>query len=281
MSFLAELDPALDALPVNNGYSVQVGSVNITAPNLGGLIDRLEPLLDDDRIWEIIEEQQSFQSRFPSLYGPEAQLDLTVTDVVMYEREARRQMAEADLPPSFYDDPVTDIQGFITQGVSISELGDRIALARAGADLDDDFRRQISEESGYDLTTGDIAAYYLDPDRGTDAIIRDYTRAQARVAVNRFDLTDESVERLTSTVRSLDPNELRNQSLVLSRLSALEGLTTGSTRVTESVAVGAALGEQDALQEVQREIGERQAEFSGGGGFAAGGQGFGGLGTGR
>lgn len=139
-----------------------------------------------------IEQTQAFQTRFPgwsqmvkngyNAISPQQYLNL--------EDQYHAILSNAGLPKGFYDDP-SDFGQWIAQDISPAEIQQRVAMATQAAKSIDPAVRDLMAQH-YGLATGDVAAYFLDPDRALPTIERQYNAAQVATWAqkNGFQIND-------------------------------------------------------------------------------------------
>lgn len=145
-----------------------------------------------------IEQTNAFKTRFPGyltavkngyLQGGVGGLG----QYIQLEGQYRAIVQKAGLPAGFYDDP-SDFGQFIAQGASPSEIEARVGMAvRTAQQLDPTMRNLMARF--YGISTGDVAAYYLDPDRALPVIERQYQTAGVATWASRFGLDVSSIAR--------------------------------------------------------------------------------------
>lgn len=139
-----------------------------------------------------IQKSQAFQRRFP---GYNARLSngynaISIRDYLALEDSYRSIMANAGLPAGFYDDPA-DMGQWIAKNVSPAEIEGRVRLAVDAAKSVDPTMRNLMAQF-YGLSTGDVAAYFLDPNRALPTIEKQYKTAEVAswAARNGYQVTD-------------------------------------------------------------------------------------------
>lgn len=124
-----------------------------------------------------IQNTRSWKKRFPGWHQRVANgyNQLAVEEYLQMENAYHRILQGAGLPAGFYDDP-SDFGAWIANDVSINEVQERVSLATDAALKVDPTMREIMARF-YGLTTGDVAAYFLDQDRALPAIKHQYQTA--------------------------------------------------------------------------------------------------------
>lgn len=139
-----------------------------------------------------IQNSQAFQRRFP---GYSARLAngynaISIRDYLALEDSYRSIMASAGLPAGFYDD-ASDMGQWIAKNVSPAEIEARVRLATDAAKAVDPTMRNLMAQF-YGLSTGDVAAYFLDANRALPTIEKQYKTAEVAswAARNGYQITD-------------------------------------------------------------------------------------------
>jgi hypothetical protein len=141
-----------------------------------------------DEIELELEGQQEFQTRFSGIFRRrQAGLPaMSVDEALQWEKQAASLMRLYGFPPTFYDSP-DDFQDFIARDWSIVELEQVATMAAETAEnqrplLREELSRlyagQGIEEAVDVMTTGELAAFFLDPERGLQAIQKTFTQAK-------------------------------------------------------------------------------------------------------
>ena len=193
---------------------------------------------------------------------------------IALEDQYRKLLSSNGLPAGFYDNP-DDFAAWIEGDVSPSELQERIQQGyRAVADADPAVKAQMKEL--YDVSDGDLAAFFLDPKRARPLLTaRDLTRrAQAAQIAARgleqggIQLTAGSAEELAA--RGVSPEQAQQQFAQMQQLRGLYSEMAGEEALTQQQKVGAAFGyDVEAARAIAQRKGRRIAEFRGGGGFVS------------
>lgn len=124
-----------------------------------------------------IQNTTAFKTRFPG-YSQRISNGYNAISIAQYlqlEDSYRSIMANAGMPAGFYDDPA-DMGQWIARNVSPAEIESRVRLATDMAKAVDPTMRNLMAQF-YGLTTGDVAAYFLDPNRALPTIEKQYQTA--------------------------------------------------------------------------------------------------------
>lgn len=263
---------------------------------LGDLYDTARQWLIDgtadnpDRLELALRETEQFRTRFAGILAREAKglPPISISEYVQFEDQAYQLMRSYGYPPGFYDEP-GDFASMIGANVSLTELEQRLA---AYADVAAVGREQVRTElarqyagTGIDsavdeMSTGELAAFFIDPERGLQSIRQRLQAAQvgAAAADSGFGaLTYGEASRLTG--RGIEEAAARQ---TFGQLAAQGDVTRAlageSDAMSREAQIGVAAGEADANTELERRRRRRQGGFEGGGQFVTGNEGVRGLG---
>jgi hypothetical protein len=125
-----------------------------------------------------IQNTQVFKTRFPG-YAARISNGYSAINIKQYldlENQYRSIMENAGLPRGFYDD-AADMGQWIAKNVSPAEIEGRVRLASDAAKKVDPTMRNLMARF-YGLSTGDVTAYFLDPQRALPTIEHQYKSAE-------------------------------------------------------------------------------------------------------
>jgi hypothetical protein len=223
-----------------------------------------------DAIIFAIREQPAYQKRFA---GNAARLkkglsELDPASYIGLENQFRQTLQSNGLPSNFYDQP-DDFQALIEGDVSPSELNERVQQGyRAVADADPAVKEQM--KNLYGIGEGELAAYFLDPQRTAPLLTR---QAQAANIAARgleqggIQLSGTFAEDLAR--RGITEQQARAGFAEVGALGELRQTFAGETALSGEQLAGAAFGiDVAAQQELERRKRLRTGEFAGGGSFA-------------
>jgi len=227
-------------------------------------------LNNPDAIIFAIREQPAYQKRFA---GNAARLkkglaELDPSSYIALENSFRQTLQANGLPANFYDQ-TEDFQALIEGDVSPSELNERVQQGyRAVADADPAVKEQM--KTLYGIGEGELAAYFLDPQRTAPLLTR---QAQAANIAARgleqggIQLTGAFAEDLAR--RGITEQQARAGFAEVGALGELKQTFAGETALSGEQLAGAAFGiDVAAQQELERKRRQRVGEFAGGGSFA-------------
>lgn len=242
-----------------------------------------EEISDEEDINSIgrrLADTEAFKKRFPAneLLKQRGQQQFTVSQYLTLESDYKRVLQSRGMPTGFYDDP-TDFQNFIAQDVSVEELAGRIdqgyqAVRNAPANVVNEFKRL------YGVSEGDLAAYFIDPDRARPTFDRYEAERQARSAAisaqaqqqAQIQLQTQEAEALARAGVTAEEAQQKFTSIAESQ-GLFEAQMAGEEAVTREEQIGAVFGTNaQARKAIEARRRRRQAEFQAGGGFAGQGQ---------
>jgi hypothetical protein len=223
-----------------------------------------------DAIIFAIREQPAYQKRFA---GNAARLKKGLSELdpgsyIGLENQYRETLRANGLPANFYDQS-EDFQSLIEGDVSNSELNERVQQGyRAVADADPAVKEQM--RNLYGVSEGQLAAYFLDPQRTAPLLTR---QAQAASIAARgleqggIQLTGAFAEDLAR--RGITEQQARAGFAEVGALGELQQTFAGETALSGEQLAGAAFGiDVASQQELERRKRQRVGEFAGGGSFA-------------
>jgi hypothetical protein len=252
------------------------------APYLYDLIAKDEVNLQNpDALIASIKDQPLFKERFK---GNAARLrdglpELDPASYIALENAYRDTLRANDLPLKFYDTK-DDFVSFIEGDVSPAEIQQRVEQGYAAVrDADPEVRRQMQDLFG--VSEGELAAYFIDPERTRPLLTARGLVRQAKAAniaaraveqgmVNREDIAISGPAFFEGLVdRGITEQQAQAGFTQMGQLSGLYTEMGGEQALTLEQKMGAALGYDIAAQDILvRRQRQRLAEFQGGGQFA-------------
>jgi hypothetical protein len=247
-------------------YGLEELSEVLYANYTSGLVD----ITDPRALIYSIREQPVYQKRFA---GNAARMkkgltELSPSEYIGLEDTFRQLLRSNGLPAGFYDQP-DDFTKFIEGDVSPQELQTRVQEGYAVvAEADPTVKRQMQEL--YGVTEGQLAAYFLDPERTAPLL-----KSQARAAqIGARGLEQGGIQLSATLAEDLARRGITEQQAMagfteVGRYGELTQQFGGEAALTTEQAVGAAFGtDVRAQQELERRKRLRLGEFQGGGTFA-------------
>lgn len=228
--------------------------------------------------------RDEYKARFPAM-SELAKKGRAISEAqyIAYERGMTELFRAAGLPAGFYDQP-TDFSGFLTNELSLQEVKDRVEMASAAAySAPQETRDQLRDL--YGITDGDLTAYWLDPERATPLLQKQFTAAELSGAASRTafgGLSAAEGERLATLGVTSEEAEQQFSALASSEqlFAPTTGMEAGEQTIGRDEQLGAAFeGDAAARKKIEKQRRGRQATFEGGGSFATDNRGISGLGT--
>jgi hypothetical protein len=194
--------------------------------------------------------------------------ELSPGEYIGLEEAYRTVIRTNGLPAGFYDSQ-DDVQKLIEGAVSPDEFQRRIQDGyKAVANADPEVKRQM--QSLYDITEGQLAAYFIDPKRGEDLVINQARAAQiaaSGIQQGGIQISGTYAENLAQ--RGITEQQARAGFGEVGKLNELKQTFAGETALSNEQLAGAAFGtDVVAQQELERRKKLRTGEFAGGGSFA-------------
>lgn len=243
---------------------------------LQGLEQNIRTLLaqgveDTEVILFNLRETEQFRTRFKA-NAARARAGLPELDPATYiglEQQYASLLRANRLPAGFYDDP-DDFAKLIEGDVSPQELQARINDGFTKVrDADPEVRRQMQALYGVG-SDEQLAAYFLDPDKGLQVLQREARAAEIAARgreQGRLQLTTQQAEELAR--RGITPDEALQQFTQRGLLEGLYQPLGGEEGLTGEQELGAIFGyDPEAQRLLERRRAQRVAEFQTGGGFA-------------
>ena len=227
-----------------------------------------------------IRTTDEYKARFPGM-AQRRELGLPAiseTDYLDIERQYRSVMQAAKLPSTFHDEPA-DFDQWITGDVSPQEFQERVVLAETARDsADAETRRLLSDF--YDISDGDLTAYYLDPTRA-ETIFEDRRRLEsAGLAAASRQTVGQALEMETAEALQAESVQRREIQQRLGQRAGLTGELLGSEAMTASEIAEGEFGlDAEAIATLRRRREGRVAGFRGTAGALTTGAGITGFGA--
>jgi hypothetical protein len=251
------------------------------------LLDSIKPLFTGKRITDktpiddigiALRDDPVFKERFPANEALKAagKPQFSVTQYLREEAAYKSALQGAGMPPGFYDDP-SDFQNFIIGDVSPDEVEARAklgyqAVRQADPQVVNEFKRL------YGVSEGELAAYFIDPQRMRPTFDRYEAERQARAAQiaaagttqGGMTISQQQAEGLARA--GITPQEAQATFTALGDTQELfQPLQAGEQAISQEQQIAGAFGTNaEARRAIAQRRRSRQASFESGGGFAAG-----------
>jgi len=200
---------------------------------------------------------------------------LSEAEYIGLETTFAQYMRASGLPAGFYDSN-EDFTALIAANVSPGELAERIntgyeAVANADPEVIAEMRRL------YNIGDGELAAYFLDPERATPMLLRQAKAAEVAGGAVQAGVTISAAEAETLAEEGITQQGARAGFGVISEgdifQMTTEEIAAGEQALTREEQIGAVFGtDPQAAQRLRRQQRRRQAAFEAGGRFAGAGQ---------
>jgi hypothetical protein len=226
---------------------------------------------DTDAILFNLRDTEQFRTRFKANTA-RARAGLPELDPATYiglEQQYASLLRANRLPVGFYDQP-DDFNALIEGDVSPQELQSRINEGFAKVrDADPQVRAEMQRLYGVG-SDEQLAAYFLDPDKGLAVLEREARAAEIAARGReqaRLQLTQAQAEDLAR--RGITGEEAQRQFMQRGLLEGLYQPMTGEEALTGEQEIGAIFGfDPEAQRRLEQRRAQRVAEFAGGGAFA-------------
>lgn len=278
---------------------------NYVAPNQGDAWAYLQSILDsyglsslDDvahssivnglsntQTVQAIRQTDTYKTRFAAIIQLQAKGLPAISEQNVLDNEAQyTAIAQAaHLPSGFYDSP-EDFVDFIVKGVSPTEFQDRIVKGYQAVDAAPAETKNFLTQN-FGMNQGDMAAYFLDPDKTEDLLTRQVTAAQIGGAAARTGFGQINGDQalalqglgVTGDQAQTGFNQLAAERQLMNTLPGEAG-----NDISNDTQVAAEFGQNaDAQTAIKNRQAQRVAALGGGGQFSTNKEGFAGVGNAR
>lgn len=239
----------------------------------GKIYDYVKNGYSADTISILLQDTPEYKTRFAANEArKKAGMNvLTPAEYLSIESSYRQIMRQSGLPTGFYDQP-TDFTKFISGDMSPTELQGRVDLATQASVLASDTVKQALQQMG--LNQGDIAAYFLDPNKALPHLTKAAATAQigAEALARGLEFNTQRAEQLATSGVGRDEAaqgfaQIADEFSDLKTLGSIYGQSWSQSLAEADVfnKGGAATQQRNTL------IGNEKANFSGSAGGARGG----------
>jgi len=249
----------------------------------------------EDSIYNAIESQPDVKKAFNDRFAGNATrvannlAPLKPSEYIAAEKNLLNVLRNTGLPFGFYDQQ-TDLARFIGSDVSPVELERRIVQGyRAAQAADPGTKAELQRLYGIDEK--DLAAFYLDPTKATDALGRKADSTLMAQQIGAAQIAGQATRQAGIGLTAQQAETLAAEGVTMG--TARQGFTAiaeqqglfqaqmaGETAISQEEQIAGTFGTNAAAaQRIATRRRRRQAEFETGGSFAAGQRGVAGLGT--
>ena len=189
----------------------------------------------------------------------------SVSQLLQLESQYRRNLRDSGMPAGFYDDP-TSLTNFIVNDVSPDEILARVTQGyQAVRDADPTVVNEL--KTLYNLDDGSIAAFFLDPQKAQDNILRAARAAEVAAQARKqagIALTATSAEQLVR--QGVSEAEAQKGFTTLKQEESLYRPLMGEEGITQEEAIAGTLGTSaEAAQRIATRKRRRKGTFEAGG----------------
>ncbi len=224
-------------------------------------------------LMKAVKGSAAYQTRFGFLDAvnktrlEKGQQVLNETDVINLEKSYRDLFKTYSIPTTMYDE-TSDFKKFIEGDTPPTEVEERLQygyrlVRQASPDVIDQMKTL------YNVDEPMLAAYFLDPARGKDVLIRQAEAVQVAAGAKQGGIQLEAsfAERLAA--ENIRPEKVQQAaSTVSQQRQVYQALQAGEGVITEEEALQADLGlSEAAAQRIRQRQRRRVSEFEAGGGF--------------
>jgi hypothetical protein len=249
------------------------------------LLDEVQTLWTGKRITEdsgiddigiALRNSQAFKDRFPANEALKAagKPQFSVTQYLREEAAYKAALQGAGMPANFYDDP-SDFQNFIINDVSPDEVEARAqlgyqAVRQADPQVVNEFKRL------YGVSEGELAAYFIDPQRMRPTFDRYEAERQARSA----QIAAAGIQQGGMTIEREQAEALARSGVTAEQAQAgftalgdtqelFQAAQQGERQISQAEQIGGVFNTNaEARRAIAQRRRSRQAQFEGGGSFA-------------
>lgn len=223
-----------------------------------------------------LRDNPAFQERFPAnkTLAAAGKPQYSVSQYLRLEGDYKQALQNAGLPPGFYDQP-QDFQNFIANDVSVQEVEARAqlgysAVRQAPPQVVAEFQRL------YGVSEGELAAYFIDPERMRPTFDRYEAERQARSA----QIAAAGTTQAGMTIGRAQAEELARAGISGEQAQAgfqalgeseqlFAGQLPGEQAISQEQAIAGTFGTNaEARKAITERRRRRTAAFEGGGSFA-------------
>jgi len=215
-----------------------------------------------EQVFLDIRQRPEYKARYPAMEEL-ARRGQAISEAayISYEKTAQEYMTQFGVPYEMYGTP-DGIAGLMLANVSTNEIRERLQIAAGAATTAPQEVRDALRDK-WNVDTGGLIAYYLDPAKAEPILKKQYAAAQIAGAgtQQKVDLSVATAERLAAQGVTYDQAYQG-----LGQVAATEGLGGGFGEVADQAARTAAVfGDAAAQVAVKRTQQSRAAQFAGSG----------------
>ena len=220
-----------------------------------------------DEIGIQLRESPAFQRRFAANEARRAagKPVYSVTQTLLLESQYRKNLRDSGMPAGFYDDP-TSLQNFLINDISPDEILSRVTQGyQAVRNADPTVINEL--KTLYNLDDGSIAAFFVDPAKAQDNILRAARAAEIGAQARKqagIGLTAQTAEELVR--QGINESEAQAGFTTSKQQESLYRPLMGEEEITQEEAIAGTLGTSaEAAQRVGTRKRRRKGTFEAGG----------------
>jgi hypothetical protein len=220
-----------------------------------------------DEIGIQLRESPAFQRRFAANEARRAagKPVYSVTQTLLLESQYRKNLRDSGMPAGFYDDP-TSLQNFLINDISPDEILSRVTQGyQAVRNADPTVINEL--KTLYNLDDGSIAAFFVDPAKAQDNILRAARAAEIGAQARKqagIGLTAQTAEELVR--QGVTESEAQAGFTTFKQQESLYRPLMGEEEITQEEAIAGTLGTSaEAAQRVGTRKRRRKGTFEAGG----------------
>ena len=220
-----------------------------------------------DEIGIQLRESPAFKRRFAANEARRAANKpvYSVTQTLLLESQYRKNLRDSGMPPGFYDDP-TSLQNFLINDISPDEILSRVTQGyQAVRNADPTVINEL--KTLYNLDDGSIAAFFVDPAKAQDNILRAARAAEVGAQARKqagIGLTRETAEELVR--QGVTEAEAQAGFTTYKQQESLYRPLMGEEELTQEEAIAGTLGTSaQAAQRIGTRKRRRKGTFEAGG----------------
>ena len=220
-----------------------------------------------DEIGIQLRESPAFQRRFAANEARRAagKPVYSVTQTLLLESQYRKNLRDSGMPAGFYDDP-TSLQNFLINDISPDEILARVTQGyQAVRNADPTVINEL--KTLYNLDDGSIAAFFVDPTKAQDNILRAARAAEVAAQARKqagIGLTAQTAEELVR--QGVTEAEAQTGFTTYKQQESLYRPLMGEEELTQQQAIAGTLGTSaEAAQRIATRKRRRKGTFEAGG----------------
>lgn len=220
-----------------------------------------------DEIGIQLRESPAFKRRFAANEARRAagKPVYSVTQTLLLESQYRKNLRDSGMPPGFYDDP-TSLQNFLINDISPDEILARVTQGyQAVRNADPTVINEL--KTLYNLDDGSIAAFFVDPTKAQDNILRAARAAEVAAQARKqagIGLTAQTAEELVR--QGISETEAQAGFTTYKQQESLYRPLMGEEELTQQEAIAGTLGTSaEAAQRIATRKRRRKGTFEAGG----------------